>query len=185
MKSLTTRFLMTCAAIGAASGVLLVPVNHASAVLAPTAPIVYAGMVGFWVIGPVLGLAVLRRWGAGVLTMLIAGLINVPLTPFGPTAVLTTLMVGVAVELGFAVTLYRIWKPWLFYVTTAVFTACYAASSYAFFHISSMAPAVQVLFFVLMLGSSACATWAGLVLARRVAKTGVTRGLVRGTSMGA
>ncbi|MFI5497182.1 ECF transporter S component [Actinoplanes sp. NPDC051859] len=185
MKSLTTRFLMTCAAIGAASGVLLVPANHASAVLATTVPIVYAGMIGFWIIGPVLGLAVLRRPGAGVLTMLIAGLINVPLTPYGPTAVVTTLMVGVAVELGFLVTWYRIWRSWLFYLTTTVFTAIYAWTAYVAFEMSKTAFAVQVLFYVLMLGSSALATWAGLVLARRVAKTGVTRGLVRTPSMGA
>ncbi|MEV6596212.1 ECF transporter S component [Actinoplanes sp. NPDC051346] len=185
MKSLTTRFLMTCAAIGAASGVLLVPVNHASAILAPTVPIVYAGLVGFWILGPVLGLAVLRRPGAALLTTLIAGLVNVPLTPFGPSAVVTTLMVGVAVESGFAVTRYRVWKPWLFYVTTVLFTAVYAVVAYASFDMGSTVVAVRVLFFVLMLASATLATWAGLALAKRVAKTGVTRGLVRPTSTGA
>ncbi|GAA2639609.1 ECF transporter S component [Dactylosporangium fulvum] len=179
MKSLTTRFLMTCAAIGAASGVLLVPVNHISAIFAPTMPILYAGLVGFWLLGPVLGLALLRRPGAGVLTTLIAGLVNVPLTPFGPSAVVTCLMVGVAIEFGFAVTLYRIWRPWLFSTTTVGFTAIYAAMAYVSFDMASTAVAVQALFFVLMVGSAGLATWAGLVLAQRVAKTGVTRGLVR------
>ncbi|GGQ49422.1 ECF transporter S component [Couchioplanes azureus] len=185
MKSLTTRFLMTCAAIGAASGVLLVPVNHVSAILAPTVPVAYAALVGFWVLGPVLGLAVLRRPGAGVLTMLIAGLVNVPLTPFGPSAVLTTLMAGAAVESAFAVTRYRVWKPWLFYATTTAATALYALMAHVSFHMAATAPAVQVLFFVLMLAGAAVATWAGLRLARRVAETGVTRGLVRPTSTGA
>ncbi|GAA0729943.1 hypothetical protein Drose_33240 [Dactylosporangium roseum] len=94
-----------------------------------------------WLLGPVVGLALPRRPGAGVLTTFIAGLVNVPLTPFH--------------------------------------TAIYAVMAYVGFDVASTAVAVQALFVALMVGSAGLATWAGLVLAQPVTKTGVTRGLVR------
>ncbi|GAB7040157.1 MULTISPECIES: ECF transporter S component [Catenuloplanes] len=173
---LTTRFLMACAAIGAATGILLLPANFAAAAISAALPMVYAAMVGLWLVGPVVALAVLRRPGAGVLTMLIAGIINIP-TPAGPTAIVTNLMVGVALELGFLVTLYRIWRPWLFYVTALAFETWYAISAYAFFDIDDMAVPVQAVFFALMAASAVVFTWLGLVVARRLAATGVARGI--------
>ncbi|MEU4419054.1 ECF transporter S component [Actinoplanes sp. NPDC024001] len=173
---LTTRFLMACAAIGAATGVLLLPVNFVAAAIAATVPLAYAPMVGIWLIGPVVAMAVLRRPGAAVLTMLIAGIINIP-TPAGPSAIVTNLMVGVALELGFLVTRYRIWRPWLYYVTALVFEVAYAISAYAFFNIDDMAIAVQAVFFALMAVSAVAFTWVGLVIAGRLAATGVARGI--------
>lgn len=173
---LTTRFLMACAAIGAATGVLLLPTNFAAAALSAAVPLVYAAMVGVWLVGPIVALAVLRRPGAAVLTMLIAGIINIP-TPAGPTAIVTNLMVGVALELGFLVTLYRIWRPWLFYLTALLFETWYAISAYAFFNIDDMAVPVRGVFFGLMAASAVLFTWLGLEIARRLAATGVARGI--------
>jgi energy-coupling factor transport system substrate-specific component len=173
---MTTRFLMACAAIGAATGVLLLPANFVAAAISAAVPLVYAAMVGIWLIGPVVALAVLRRPGAALLTMLIAGIINIP-TPAGPSAIVTNLMVGVALELGFLVTLYRIWKPWLFYVTAVLFETFYAISAYAFFNIDDMTVPVQGVFFGLMAVSAVVFTGIGLVIARRLEATGVARGI--------
>ncbi|MBX7266574.1 ECF transporter S component [Micromonospora sp. Llam7] len=174
--TLTTRFLMACAAIGAATGVLLIPANFAAFSVSATVPLAYAPMVGLWLIGPVVALAVLRRPGSAVLTMFIAGVISTP-TPAGPSAIVTCLMVGVAMELGFLVTRYRIWRPWLFQLTAIIFTALYALSAYAAFNISTMSVLVQVIFFALMVASQVTFTAFGLVVARRLAETGVARGI--------
>ncbi|MFY1637082.1 ECF transporter S component [Solwaraspora sp. WMMB335] len=179
--TLTTRFLMACAAIGAATGVLLIPSNYAAFSVSATMPLAYAPMVGLWIIGPVVALAVLRRPGSAVLTMFIAGVISIP-TPAGPSAVVTCLMVGVAIELGFLVTRYRIWRPWLFHLTAAVFVAAYAVSAYAAFNISTMPLVVQAIFFALMLASELAFTALGLVVARRLAETGVARGIAPATA---
>ncbi|MEV6306916.1 ECF transporter S component [Actinoplanes sp. NPDC051861] len=173
---LTTRFLMACAAIGAATGVLLLPANFVAAAIAPTVPLAYAAFLGVWLLGPVVALAVLRRPGAAVLTMLIAGIINIP-TPAGPNAIVTNLMVGVALELGFLVTLYRIWKPWLYYVTALAFETFYAITAYTYFNIDDMAVAVQAVFFGLMAASAVFFTWLGLIVAGRLTATGVARGI--------
>ncbi|WP_203711055.1 ECF transporter S component [Asanoa siamensis] len=173
---MTTRFLMACAAIGAATGVLLIPTNFAAFSVSASVPLAYAPMVGLWIIGPVVALAVLRRPGSAVLTTFIAGVISIP-TPAGPSAVVTCLMVGTAIELGFLVTRYRVWAPWLFHLTAAVFTVLYALSAYAAFDISTMPAWAQVVFFALMLGSQAAFTALGLVVARRLEATGVARGI--------
>ncbi|WP_402468576.1 ECF transporter S component [Isoptericola aurantiacus] len=176
MPSLTTRYLMTCAAVGAAAGVLLIPANFAAAPLAAAAPMVYAPMVGLWMIGPVLALALIRRPGAAVLTTFVAGVVSAA-SPVGAYSIVTCLMAGVAVELAFLVTRYRIWRPWLFYVDALVFGAAYVASGWVAFDMGVMAPVVLVTFVVLMMGSFLLCTWLGLSLARRLTSAGVARGL--------
>lgn len=176
MKSVTTRYLMTCAAIGAAMGVLLVPANFVSAPLAAAAPMAYAPMVGLWIIGPVLAMALLRRPGAGILTMFVAGVVS-SASPVGVYSVVTCLMAGASVELAFLVTRYRVWRPWLFFVDALVFGAAYVASGWVAFDMGAMAPAVLVTFVTLMLGSFLACTWFGLFLAGRLATAGVARGL--------
>ncbi|MCK0116453.1 ECF transporter S component [Isoptericola sp. S6320L] len=176
MTSVTTRYLMTCAAIGAALGVLLIPANFVSAPLAAAAPMAYAPMVGLWIIGPVLALALLRRPGAAVLTTFVAGVVS-SASPVGVYSIVTCLMAGAAVELAFLVTRYRVWRPWLYYVDALVFGAAYIASGWVAFDMGSMAPAVLVTFMVLMLGSFLACTWLGLFLAGRLARAGVARGL--------
>jgi energy-coupling factor transport system substrate-specific component len=176
MKTLTTRYLMACAAIGAATGVLLIPAFFVSFAISAAVPLAYAAMAGVWFLGPVVALAVLRRPGAAVLTMFLAGIINVA-TPAGPSAILTDLMVGVALELGFLVTLYRIWRPRLFFLTGALFQVYYAISAYAYFNIDDMTTVAQVSFFVLLFGSTTVFIQIGLVIAKRLIAAGVGRGV--------
>ncbi|MEU4626149.1 hypothetical protein AB0G04_40000 [Actinoplanes sp. NPDC023801] len=46
MKTFTTRYLMACAAIGAATGVLLIPANFVGFAVSATFPLIYAAMAG-------------------------------------------------------------------------------------------------------------------------------------------
>lgn len=176
MKSLTTRYLMTCAAIGAAAGVLLIPLNFVSFAFTATAPMLVAVLVGAWLVGPVTALALIRRPGAAILTSAVAGVISMA-SPAGPSAIVTNLMVGAALEVGFAITLYRVWKAWLFYATATVFQLYYAYTAFLYYEMDQTSPLTQILFCVLLLGSAWAAVWAGRALASRVAATGVARGL--------
>jgi energy-coupling factor transport system substrate-specific component len=176
MKTLTTRYLMACAAIGAATGVLLIPAYFVSFAISATVPLAYAAMAGVWFLGPVVALAVLRRPGAAVLTMFLAGIINIA-SPAGPSAIVTNLMVGGALELGFLITLYRIWRPWLFFLTGALFQVYYAISAYAYFNIDDMTTAAQVSFFGLLFVSTMIFIQLGLIIAKRLTAAGVARGI--------
>ncbi|GII98206.1 energy-coupling factor transport system substrate-specific component [Sediminihabitans luteus] len=175
-RPLTTRYLMTCGAIGAATGVLLIPVNLVAFGALAAAPTLVAALVGFWLVGGVIALALLQRPGAALITSVISGIFAIP-TPAGLTAVLTMAMVGVALELGFAVTLYRVWSPWLFYVSTAVIAAVYLTMVFPAYEMGSASTLAQVMFVLTLFVSMVGAAWLGLLLARRLAATGVTRGL--------
>ncbi|PFG44532.1 energy-coupling factor transport system substrate-specific component [Isoptericola jiangsuensis] len=176
MSSLTTRYLMTCAAIGAALGVLLIPANFVSAPLAAAAPMAYAPLVGLWIIGPVLATALVRRPAAALLTSFVAGVVS-SASPVGAWSIVTCLMAGAAVELAFLVTRYRVWRSWLFYVDAVVLGVLYVASGWAAFDMAAMSPVVLVTFVVLMVGSFVVCTALGLLLARKLARVGVARGL--------
>ncbi|WP_029253819.1 ECF transporter S component [Paraoerskovia marina] len=176
MKSVTTRYLMTCAAIGAAAGVLLIPVNFLAFAFTATAPMLVAVIVGFWLVGPVTALALVRRPGAALLTSGVSGVISMA-SPAGPSAIVTTLMVGAALELGFLITFYKVWKPWLFYATATAFQLYYLYTAFTFYEMETTSTWTQVLFCTLMMVSAWAAVWAGLRLAARLADTGVARGL--------
>ncbi|WP_353807766.1 ECF transporter S component [Agromyces sp. SYSU T00194] len=175
----TTRLLMTCAAIGAAGGLLLIPVNNAAAALAKVVPLAYAAGVGLYLLPFVIALALLRRPGVGVLTALIAGLVNVPFTPYGFSAVVTCVMIGVALEIPFLLSLYRYWRPWVFYVGAGAFAALYSTVSLRSLGVIDFAPAVQVVFVALLVASAVAGTWLGRLIAGRLERTGVVRGLAR------
>jgi energy-coupling factor transport system substrate-specific component len=176
MTWFTTRYLMTCAAIGAALGVLLIPANFVSAPLAAAAPMAYAPMVGLWTIGPMLAMALVRRPGAAVLTSFVAGVVS-SASPVGAWSIVTCLMAGGAVELAFLVTRYRVWSAWLFYLDAVVFGALYVASGWVAFDMAAMSPVVLVTFVALMMGSFVVCTWVARLLASRLARAGVARGL--------
>jgi len=178
MQRITTRYLLTCAALGVAGGLVLMPVFIVfSAAAVAAAPIVYAIVVGIWFLPGALAQSLLRRGGAAALTMLVAGLVCVPFTPYGWSAVASTLTVGVLQELPFLVTLYRYWKAWLVYLWALLVGVAYSFllwSSYGAgvlpdWMLAVMTPVVGVsaLFF----------TWLGRFLGNRVARTGVARGL--------
>ncbi|MWB98620.1 ECF transporter S component [Agromyces seonyuensis] len=172
-----TRLLLTCAAIGAAAGVLLIPVNHFSAAIFGVFPPGFAAVAGIWLLPIVVAMALLRRPGVGILVALIAGLVETPFQPYGASAIVTNLMIAVFIEIVFALALYRYWKPWLFYVAALVFGALYAPYAVASIDLPNYGLGLQITFFAVLLLSEVLATWAGLSLAKRVERTGVVRGL--------
>ncbi|MEU4626148.1 ECF transporter S component [Actinoplanes sp. NPDC023801] len=123
-----------------------------------------------------IALAVLRRPGVALVTMFLAGIIAVA-SPAGPSAIVTNLMVGAALEAGFLITRYWIWRPWLFFLTGALFQLYYAPASFAFYNIGDMALAAQIAFVGLLFVSTAAFTQIGLVVAKRLTAAGVARGI--------
>ncbi|MFD1714910.1 ECF transporter S component [Amnibacterium flavum] len=174
----STRFLMTCAVLGVAGGLLSIALNWASVGFATVGVVFFGVTIGLWVLPSIIGLALLQRPGAGALIAVLAGLVNAPFTPFGYAQIPTALMMAVLVELPFLVTLYRVWKPWLFYVgytvlltafSTLWFVATDIMSSPALLVAAYAASAIASLFFV----------WLALLLAKRLRHAGVGRTVAR------
>ena len=179
MSSFPTRYLLTCAALGAAGGILLIPANNVAAAVSATLPPLYAAIVGVWILPVIAGLALLRRPGVGVLVALLSSLVTVPFTPYGARSLITGVMIGVALELPFALARYRYWRPWLFFVAALIVGALYAGVSFNSLDLVTFPTGVQVAFVALLLASLVASGALGLWLARAIERTGVVRGLAR------
>lgn len=179
MKNTSTRILLTCAAIGVASGILLLPIFgiFSSAAIAAV-PLLYTVLLGFWFFGGVLMQTLTHRPGVALLTSVIAGLVIAPFTPYGISTVLSTATVGLCQELPFLATLYRRWPTWLFYVANGLIGLAYAFPAQQIFAADTPL-AVRLAVYPLAAASAVATTWIARAIAKRLDRTGATRGLMR------
>lgn len=113
-RTLSTRYLLACAAIGAAGGLIVAPVSLvASGGPALAFPLIYAALLPVKLVPGLLAQMLLRRPGAALLTSLIVGLVNIPFSAHGPAAALALVAIGLMQEIPPAVWLYRRWSTWL------------------------------------------------------------------------
>lgn len=177
MKTRTTRYLLSCAAIGAAGAVLLIPANNFAVALGAALPFLYAVMVGVWLLPPALAVALIRRPGAGVLTAAMAGVVTSPLNPAGPAALVTAMLVGMLFEVPFAVGGYRRWSWWLFQISALVTALIFVPNVWGFYDLGLWHPVAVFALIALVIANCGVFVWIAGVLAARVEATGVTRGL--------
>ena len=168
MGKVTTAYLLTCAAIGVAGGVMLWGAGWISAVLTPVAPIGAMAFAGLWLLPATIGLRLLQRPLAGVLVGLLSGLV---VFPFLGAAVWWAFFA----EVGFLVVLYRFWTVWQHYAGAVAVGIAYPFLSAGFFNLWSWAPWAQVAFFVVTLASCLAGTGLGILIADRLRAAGVAR----------
>ena len=132
-------------------------------------------VAGFYIAAGVLVGYVVRRPGAALLGEMIAALIEVPLTPFGPVALWLGLLQGLGVELVFAATRYRNYGlPILMLAGAAGALFVFVGYEYVVFGYGSLAIGVQVLrFAVRLLGGALFAGLASKLIGDALAQTGV------------
>ena len=102
-----TRDVVVAAALAVPLGLVWGQVWTFARALAPELGFFVAG---FYVAAGVIVGYVVRRPGAALLGEMIAALVEVPLTPFGVTALLIGLLQGIGTEAVFAATRYRNWS---------------------------------------------------------------------------
>ena len=116
MRNVSTRLLLTCAAIGVAGGLVFALNAWIGGTVAAFAPLLYGFTIGVYFVPGVVAQYVIRRGGVAVLTAGIAGLVTAPLQPLGFWATIIAIAIGAFQELPFLVTRYRRWSTWLFLV---------------------------------------------------------------------
>ena len=171
----STRYLLTCAVLGVAGGLLTVGMNYLSIGLAAVAPAFIAVTIGAWILPSMTGMALLQRPGAGVLIAVLAGLVNAPLTPFGFAQLPTVVMAGVLAELPFLISLYRVWSTWVFYVGYGVLITAFSTLWLVAVDAAMSSPIVLVALYALTAVVSLGFVWLALFLARRLREAGVGR----------
>ena len=95
----STRFLLTCAAIGALAAALIVALSPVTTALAQLSPPLYAVVASIHVLAPFTAAAWFLRPGAASLTAFLAGLIAAPLTSLGLLLVVATVVPALAFDL--------------------------------------------------------------------------------------
>ncbi len=177
MKHFSTRLLLTCAAIGVASAILLLPVfSFFSYPAIAIAPLAYTALLGVWFFGGVLIQSLTHRPGVALITSFIAGLVLGPLTPYGWSTVASTVTVGLCQELPFLATLYRRWPAWLFYVSNGLIGFAYAFPVQQLLNVDA-SEGVRLAVYPISAGSAVLFTWLARMIARRLEQTGAPRGL--------
>lgn len=175
MTRVTTAYLLTCAAIGVAGGILLLAANWLSTLLFATVPLITTINAGLWLVPAVIALRLLERPFAGVLVGLISGLAIVPFSGYGFASVLTNVWWAFFVEVGFLVVLYRFWTRWQYYAGAVLVAIVYPILSWASFNLGAFALWAQILFFAITLVSCVGFTAVGLAIGDGLRKAGVAR----------
>lgn len=180
MRNASTRLLLTCAAIGVAGGLVFVVSGYLNGLMSATIPIFYGALVGVYFLPGVVAQSLLRRGGVALLTGMFAGLIAAAFSPqwflryFG-----AGLAIGLLQELPFLVTRYRYWRAWVFYLAAAIAGLIFGVGVYIGIGAEQFGPGLSVVYFGLFAVSPAIFTWLGRIIASRIDKTGVARGLQR------
>ena len=164
----TTAYLLTCAAIGVAGGVMLWGAGWISTVLFATVPFVSVAIAGLWLLPATVALRLLERPLAGILVGVISGLV---VFPFLGAAIWWAFFA----ELAFLVTLYRSWRTWQYYAGAVVVGAIYPVLAAASFNLWAMEPWALITFFALTIASCVAGVALGILVADRLRKAGVAK----------
>jgi energy-coupling factor transport system substrate-specific component len=174
---LSTRVLLVCAAIGVATGILagiagwLTPVLLASPLL-----FLYGLLLGSHVLPGIIAQEVLRLPLVALITHVFAALIA---SAFNPAWALrfigTALLFGLIQEGVAALTRYRAWGPWRFFISAAVIGVFVAVIVFFAAHLSVMPLWAQILYLAISVLGPIAWTAVGLAIGTALRKAGVAR----------
>ena len=114
---LSTRTLLSCAAIGAAGGLIVAPISIVSSSGPALAlPLLYGALAMVKLLPGLLAQTLLRLPGVALLTCMIVGLVNIAFSAHGPLVFVSLAGIGLLQEIPPAIMLYRRWNAWLLVV---------------------------------------------------------------------
>lgn len=177
MKNMTTRFLLSCAAIAVGGGLIGIPNAYLFDGLAISAPALLGLAAGLYVLPGIVAQAAFRRPGVALLTQVLAGLAAAPFVPTGILSVIAFALLGLLLEIPYAVLLYRYWRGWFAYVAGAFVAVIYSVLWGFAYDTPSLGLVTLVGQPLILLASMVVATWVGRLIAFRLERTGVLRGL--------
>lgn len=174
---LSTSVLLTCAAIGVATGALQAGAGALSLVVAAGAPMLYGLVLGVHVLPGVVAQELLRRPWVALITHLVAALAASAVTPIWIGRYLgTALLIGLLQEGIAALSRYRSWQAWRFYVSAVVVGAVIAVAIGLVADVGRFAPWAQIVYVTLFVVGPVAWTGVGLAIGAALRRAGVRRG---------
>lgn len=173
---LSTRVLLVCAAIGVATGILGGIAGLLTPVVLLTAPYAYGLLLGSHVLPGIVAQEVLRKPLVALVTHVIAALVASAFNPAWALRFIGTALLFGAVQEGVAaLTRYRAWGAWRFFVSGGVIGVLVAVAVFFAAHLGTLALWGQVLYLVISVLGPLAWTAVGLAVGTALSRAGVAR----------
>jgi len=173
---LSTRVLLVCAAIGVATGIVGGIAGSLSIVVLATAPFAYGLLLGAHVLPGIVAQEVLRLPMVALITHVLAALVASAFAPMWALRFLgTALLFGAIQEAVAALTRYRAWGPWRFFISAAIIGVVIAVVVFFAADLGVLAPWAQIAYLALSVLSPIAWTALGLGTGRGLRRAGVAR----------
>ena len=173
---LTTSVLLTCAAIGVATGVLGGVAGWLTPVVLATVPILYGIILGAHVLPGIIAQELIRLPWVALIAHVVAALVASAMAPqWAPRFIGTAILFGGIQELVAALTRYRVWSAWRFFISAIVIGGVVAVAVAFAAHLSTLAPWAQVVYLVVAVLGPVAWTAVGLGVGSGLRRAGVAR----------
>lgn len=173
---LSTSVLLTCAAIGVATGALQAGAGALSLVIAASAPMFYGLILGVHVLPGVVAQQLLRRPWVALLTHFVAALAASAVAPIWIGRYLgTALLIGLLQEGIAALSRYRSWTAWRFYLSAVVVGVVIAVAIGVAADLARFPLWGRILYLALFVLGPVVWTGAGLAVGAALRRAGVPR----------
>ena len=173
---ISTSVLLTCAAIGVATGVLQAGAGAISGFVSAGAPILYGLVLGVHVLPGVVAQDLLRRPWVALITHLIAALVASAIVPLWIGRYIgTALLIGGLQEIIAATARYRRWEPWRFFLSAVIVGAVIAVAIWFAADLTKFALWAQIVYVVLFIVGPVAWTAVGLAIGGALRRAGVAR----------
>lgn len=174
---LPTRVLLICAAIGVATGLIggiagwVTPLLLASPLL-----FLYGLVLGSHVLPGIIAQEVLRRPFVALITHLIAALVASAFNPAWALRFIGTALLFGAIQEGVAaLTRYRAWGAWRFFISAAVIGVVVAVAVFFAAHLGTMPLWAQITYLAISVLGPIAWTAVGLGIGTALTRAGVAR----------
>jgi energy-coupling factor transport system substrate-specific component len=173
---LSTSVLLTCAAIGVATGILGGLAGWLTLPVLATVPIVYGFVLGAHVLPGIIAQELIRLPWVALLTHVLAALVASAMMPaYIGRFVGTAILFGAVQELVAAATRYRSWAPWRFFLSGAIIGVLVAVVVFFAADLGAMPLWAQITYLVLSVLGPIAWTAVGLGIGAALRRTGVAR----------
>lgn len=173
---MSTSVLLTCAAIGVATGALQAGAGAISGFVSAGVPLLYGLVLGVHVLPGVIAQDVLRRPWVALITHLIAALVASAVVPLWIGRYIgTALLIGGLQELIAAMSRYRRWEPWRFFLSAVIVGAVIAVAIWFAADVSRFPVWGQIVYVALFVLGPVGWTAVGLGVGSALRRAGVAR----------
>ncbi|WP_417562988.1 ECF transporter S component [Microbacterium sp.] len=175
-RALSTRALLVCAAIGVAAGLVGGVAGWVTPVVIAGAPIVYGFVLGAHVIPGIIAQETLRLPWVALLSHVLAALVASAMAPQWAGRFLGTAVLFGGIQEGVAaLTRYRVWRAWRFFISAVIIGVIVAAVVALVVNLGAMPLWAQVSYLVLSVLGPVAWTGLALVIGAQLRRAGVNR----------